>query len=107
MTIAHIEDTEVRFASAVLGYRVYQSSRMNSVLSSAIHVAYQIIKEDTTCDVCEMIISQFLVNMERIKKDKKKSFKYGSLLVYIFFYVQIFFPGKGNIVWSEDKPIMV
>lgn len=57
MTIAHIEDAEVRFASTVLGYRVYQSSHMNSVPSSAMHVAYRIIKEDATYDICEMIRS--------------------------------------------------
>lgn len=92
MTNTDIEDAKVRFSSAVLGYRVYQSSRMNSVPSGAIHVAYRIIKEDATYDICEMIKSQFMVNMERIKKDKKQSFKYGSLLVCIFFYVQNFFP---------------
>lgn len=47
------------------------------------------------------------MNMERIKKDKKKYFKYGSLLVCIFFYLQNFFHGKGKIVWFEEKPIMV
>lgn len=48
-----------------------------------------------------------MVNMERIKKDKKQSFKYGSLLVCIFFYVQKFFLDKSNVVWSQEKPIMV
>lgn len=107
MAITHIKDGEVIFASAVLGYRVYQSSQMNSVSRGVMHVGYQIIKEDATYDICEMIQSQFMVNIERIKKDKKQSFKYGSLMVCIFFYVQIFFPGKGNVVWSQEKPIMV
>lgn len=87
MTITPIEDMEGRFASVVLGCRVYQSSCMNIVSSGTIHASYQIIKEDATYDICEMIKSQFMVNMELIKKVKKQSFKYGSLLVCIFFYV--------------------
>lgn len=107
MIITHIEDAKVRFAFVVLGYMVYQSSRMNSVSSCAIHARYRIIKEDETYDICEMIQSQFMVNMEIIKKDKKQSFKYGSLLVCIFFYVQNFSLGKRKVVWSQEKPIMV
>jgi predicted PurR-regulated permease PerM len=32
--------------------------------------------------------------------------KFSSLIVYIFFYIQKYFPCIGNIIWEQGKPII-
>lgn len=75
MTISDIVEYDVRFASMVTGYKVYQSSRDNSVSSMAICATYSIIKEDKLYDLCGVLQSDLLNNLKKIKKDKKNVFK--------------------------------
>lgn len=44
--------------------------------------------------------------MESIRASKKNPCNFGSLLMCLFFYVQNFFPSKGNIVWSSNRPVL-
>ena len=44
--------------------------------------------------------------MESIRTSKNNPCKFGSLLTFFFFYLQIFFPSKGTIVWRKDVPIL-
>lgn len=46
MTINNILDHDVKFASMIIGYKVYQSSKLNFVFATMICVAYQMVKED-------------------------------------------------------------
>lgn len=43
--------------------------------------------------------------MESIKTSKNNPCKFGSLLTYLFFYIQNFFPSKGTVVWIKDTPV--
>ena len=33
--------------------------------------------------------------------------KFGSLLIYIFFYVKNYFPTCGDVIWDKKKPVTV
>ena len=44
--------------------------------------------------------------MERIRTSKNNPCKFSSLLTCLFFYVQIFFPSKGTIVWRKDVLVL-
>ena len=44
--------------------------------------------------------------MESIRTSKNNFCKFGSLLIYLFFYVQNSFPSKGSVVWRKDIPIL-
>lgn len=46
MTISDIIEHYVRFASMVMGYKIYHSSQDNSVSGMTIYAAYQMLKED-------------------------------------------------------------
>lgn len=49
MTINDIIEQDVRFASMVMGYKIYHSSRDNLISDTTIYDAYQILKEDSKC----------------------------------------------------------
>lgn len=76
MTISDIIEYDVRFASMVTSYKVYQSSRDNSVSGMTIYVAYQILKEDKLYDLCWVLQSELLNNLKKIEQDKKHAFKF-------------------------------
>ena len=52
------------------------------------------------------MLNQFNKNMESIRTSKNNPCKFGSLLTYLFFYVQKFFPSKGTVAWRKDVPIL-
>lgn len=67
-SINNIRDPTVKLASMVIGYRVFYSSRLNSVPSVAVHTAYKMITENANYDLCEAIRSQLMLNLQSIKK---------------------------------------
>lgn len=71
MTINDILENNVNFASMVAVYKVYQSSRYNSVSGTAIYSAYQMLKDDKRYDLCTALLNELLRNLKKIKKDKK------------------------------------
>lgn len=107
MTINEIEDPGVKYSSMVIGYRVYHSSRTNGILGAAIHTAYQMVKENADYDLAEALITHLILNLESIKKDKRQKFKFGQLIIGLFFYFQNSFPSIGDIQWSMDTPAML
>lgn len=42
-------------------------------------------------------------NLGKIKKDKKNSFKYGNLLLCLFFYFMNEVSGVGKVHWQGDS----
>lgn len=81
MTINDILKHDVRFASMVVVYKVYQSSRENSVSGTTIYTTYQMLKDDMRYDLCTVVLNELMINLNKIKQDKKNTFKYGSLLI--------------------------
>lgn len=103
----NINDPIVKYASMVIGYQIYYSSGMNNIPTTAIHTAHQIIKEDVDYDLSEALRSQLMLNLESIKKDKRLRFKFGQLILGLFFYFQKCFPGIGDIQWIDGTPALV
>lgn len=48
-----------------------------------------------------------LDNLENIKKCKKHIFKYGSLILHVFFFFMNLFPRISNITWKKDIPVAI
>lgn len=47
-----------------------------------------------------------MMNLKKVKENHKVyPFKYGSILVHIFFYFKWEYLGQGSINWLRDKPI--
>lgn len=104
MSVNNIQDEVVRYATMIIGYRIFHSSRMNSVPSAAVQATYQMIKENVDYDLCEAMQSQLMLNLESIK-DNSQKFTFGQLLISLFFYFKNFIPGIGDIQWSNDTPL--
>lgn len=102
MTVNTIFDDLVKYACMVIGYQIFYASRMNFVPVVVVNVAYKMIKEDTTFDLCTCLQKQLLLNLKSIKQDNSLRFKFGQLLVGLFFYFQGYFPGVGDVQWFVD-----
>lgn len=89
-SVNNIKDPIVRLATMVIGYRIFYSSRMNNVPSAAVHATYRMIAMNVDYDLCEEIQSQFMLNLQSIKKGSSQSFKYGQILIGLFFYFSEF-----------------
>lgn len=61
--INRIKDPAVKLATMVIGYRIFYSSRLNSVLSATVHTTYKMIVENVDYDLCEAIRSQLILNL--------------------------------------------
>lgn len=107
MTISDIIEHDVIFASMVTGYKVYQSSPNNSVSGTTIYVAYQILKEDKLYDPCEVLQSEILRNIKKIKQDKKHVFKFDTLIICLYFYSMNEILGVGKVQWTYDMLVDV
>lgn len=86
MKISTIKEDDVKFVAMVIGYKVYQSNRFSYVFVTTIHVAYQMVKEDAHYDLCSVFLEELLINLKKIKQDKKHVFKFGSLVICLALY---------------------
>lgn len=44
------------------------------------------VKEDTHYDLCSVLLEELMINLKKIKQDKKHVFKFGSLVIYLELY---------------------
>lgn len=60
------KEDDVNFVAILIGYKVYQSNRLNSVSSTSIHVAYWMVKEYAHYDPCSVLLEE-LIKIKKIK----------------------------------------
>lgn len=67
------------------------------------------IKEGVKYDLCQLMLDELMVNLEKIKGDRKGTFQYGSLFIYLLLFFLNKIPGSGRKQWAFDmfvgKPI--
>jgi len=54
------------------------------------------LRENADYDLCDLLLNQLLENLQKIKKDKKNSFKYACLILCLFFYYMNELPGSSG-----------
>jgi hypothetical protein len=106
LKLNNITNVELKFGIYVVAYKLYSSSRLNSVPCEAIDLTYKVVKKNMEFDLADVLLKQLNKNMDSIRTAKSNPYKFGSLLVCLFFYVQKFFPSKGAVVWRKDPPIL-
>lgn len=87
MAIDTITDPLLYFSIRVISHKFYQSSRLNNVPYIVVDVGYKIVKKDHTYDLVELQLQQLMENLRAIRKTKSAQCKFGTILVFIFFYV--------------------
>ncbi len=102
----NVSDVELRFRLYLIAYKMYSFSRLNSVPYEAVDLAYKVVKKNMEFDLVDVLLKQLNKNMYNIRTSKTNSCKFGSFLVFLFFYVQKFFPSKGTVVWKKDIPVL-
>lgn len=106
MKFSSVIDMELKFGIHIITHKIYSLSRLKSVLCEAVVLAYKVVKNNLSFDLAKLLLRQFNKNMESIRTSKNNPCKFGSLLTYLFFYVQIFFSSKGTIVWRKDVHVL-
>lgn len=95
----------MKYACMVIGYQTFSASIINSISAAAVNAAYRMIKEDASFHLCTGMERQLLLNLKLIKQDNALRFKFGQLLVGLFFYFQGYFLEVGDIQWSVDQSV--
>ena len=72
------------FGPYVVAYQIYQSIRLSSIHCQIVDLACQIMKKGLYLDLAKILLKKFEENMKTIRVSKKKTCKYGSLLVCMF-----------------------
>lgn len=108
MTINDILEQDFRFASMVIGYKIYFSSRENYVSGTSIYIAYEMMRENKKYDLYELLWSELNKKIKKIKVKRKHPFKIGTLLILcLFFYFKKEVLGVGLVEWAFDRPVGV
>ena len=102
MTIDDIKQIDVRLIANILGYKIYCSSRLNSISAGVILMAYKMVCEGEKYDLCEALRLQLLEKLKQITRDKANPFSFSSLIVHIFFHLAHKFPGMHPAAWNSD-----
>lgn len=63
------------------------------------------VKEDAHYDLCGVMLKELMTNLQKIKKDKKNTFLYGSFIIYSIFYFLGTIPGIGKMQWAYDRSV--
>ena len=103
MTIDTIIDPLISFSVMIISHKLFQSSRLNSVIYIIVDVGHKIVKKDHTYDLVELQLQQLLEKLGAIRRSKGSQCKFDSVLVYIFFYVMEEFPSIGKVNWKSNK----
>ena len=103
MKVNTIQDEGVRVISKILGYKCNSSSRVDSVPVRFIHMAYVAVNGEEV-NLCEIVHTQLLDNISKMKTSRRTIFRFGSLLMHIFFYVARRFPSISH--WDIDECTM-
>ena len=106
LKISSVTDVELRFGIHIIAHKIYSSSRSNSVPCEVVDLAYKVVKKNLDYDLSDALLKQLNKNTDSVKTSKNNSFKFGSLLTCLFFYVQNFFPSKGIVVWRKDTIVL-
>lgn len=58
-----IKDVELRFSSYAIGYKIFQSSRPNSIPCGVVDISYKIVKKGLQFDLSELLQKKFEENL--------------------------------------------
>ena len=106
MTIDTITEPLLDFTVNVMSHKFYQSRRLNNVPCIALDVSYKLVKNDHTYDMEDLMLHQINENLGAIRRSKGAQYKFGSMLVCMFFYVMAEFTPFGKIKWDSNKTIV-
>ena len=73
----------------------------------AVDVSYKIAKKDHTYDLVELQLQQIMENLGAIRRSKSAQCKFGSIFIFLFFYVQNEFPSFGKVSWKTNRSVAV
>ena len=106
MKINKVTDMDLKFGVHVIAQKIYSSSHLKNMSCEAIDLSLKVVKNNMSFDLAELMLNQFNKNMESIRTSNNNLCKFGSLLTFLFFFVQNFFPSKGSVIWRKDVPIL-
>lgn len=107
MKVDTIQDKGVKLLSKILRYKFIHGSRVNSMPTGFLHIAYVMVVMGRKVNLCEIIILQLLDNIAKLKKTMNVVFIFESLSTHLFFYTSRKFLGMKNWEGNECTMTMV
>lgn len=107
MTTNDILEHDINLASIVVRYKIHYSNRENFIFRTTIYVAYEMMRWNKKYDLSELLRSELIKNLKKIKENKKHPFKYETLLLCLFFYFMNEVLGAGQVQWAFDRLVGV
>lgn len=87
MNIEPIEENDIKLMSMILGYRFQHTNRVNSVSAATILAVISLVRVNGEFNLCNILRAQLIDNIKAIKCDKTKIFRFGSLIIYMYFHI--------------------
>lgn len=104
LKVSTITNLELKFGVYGVAYKKFQSSKPNIVPCMAVDLGYKIVKKGHKYDIIELKLRQLIENMKTIRVARSNTYKFGSLLVCIFFYMKNYFHSTSQVNWRTDTP---
>lgn len=102
-----IKQDDVRFVSRIIAVGICASSRIDELSARFIHASYNIVVEKEQVNLCDILQTQLIENLERLRRTKNNVFIFESLLCHIFFHVLRKFPFLSDYdMMNTDKCTM-
>ena len=67
LKINNVTDLELRFGIYIIAYKIYSSSRLNSVSCEAVDLAYKVVKKNLDYDLSDVRLKQLNKNVDSVK----------------------------------------
>ena len=93
--ISSVADMELKFGILVIAHKIYSSIHLNNMSCEAVDLALKVVKNNMSFNLVELMLNQFNKNMESIRTSKNNPCNFGSILTYLFFFVQSIPKSKG------------
>lgn len=106
LKIKNVTNIELRFDIHIISHKIYSLSQSNNIPYEVVDLAYKVIKKNLEFDLSDVLLKQLNKNIETMKTSKNNSFKFSSLLTFLFFYVQKFSPSKGTSMCRKDTRVL-
>lgn len=104
LLIKKIVNLVVRYIAYEMSYKIYFKNREGSTSAIDVFVAHKLVMEDADYNLCELLRSHLLENIN-MKKNEGYPFQFGSLLVCLTIYFLRSLSLKENVLWKSQVPV--
>lgn len=98
-----ITNPAMKYVAIMIGHKIYFTNREKNLSATTINIGYDMVANGPNYDLCEILQKQLFENL-KMTREKKYTFKFGSLIVCLLFYFLTRLPRRDVVViWDISK----